>query len=95
MNALHEMLYEELRQTEQEVMQSLQKKDRNHRLKSILQEELEDIQLAIKKVKNGKYGLCELSGELLPEELLKIVPTIKSVQDFGNFKTFCRKPLYF
>jgi RNA polymerase-binding transcription factor DksA len=95
MNALHEMLYEELRQSEQEVLQSLQKKDKNHCLKSILEEELEDIQLALKKVKSGNYGMCELSGELIPEEFLKIVPTIKSVQDLGNVKTFCRKPLYF
>jgi RNA polymerase-binding transcription factor DksA len=95
MDALHEMLYEELRQTEQEVLQSLQKKDRNHRLKSILEEELEDIQSALKKVKNGNFGVCEFSGELIPEELLRIVPTIKSVDDLGNFKGFYRKPLYF
>ncbi|MDP4105519.1 MAG: TraR/DksA C4-type zinc finger protein [Bacillota bacterium] len=95
MDALHEMLYEELRQTEQEVLQSLQKKDANHRLKSILEAELDDIQSAIKKVNNGSYGLCEFSGDLIPEELLKIVPTIKSIEDLGNFKTFYRKPLYF
>ena len=95
MDALHEMLYDELRQTEQEVLQSLQNKDANHRLKSILEEELEDIQSAIRKVKNGNYGLCEFSGELIPEELLKSVPTLKSVHDLGNFKSFYRKPLYF
>jgi RNA polymerase-binding transcription factor DksA len=95
MNALQEMLYEELRQSEQEVLQSLEQKDRNHRLIKILEEELEDIRSALQKVKNGNYGLCEISGEFIPVEFLKLIPTLKSVHDLGNFKTFFRKPLYF
>jgi RNA polymerase-binding transcription factor DksA len=95
MDAMHEMLYVELRQSEKEVLQSLQQKDRNHPLQAILEEELEDIRSAITKVENGNYGLCEISGELIPEKLLNVIPTLKSVHDIGQCKTFCRKPLYF
>jgi RNA polymerase-binding transcription factor DksA len=95
MDALHEMLYEELRLTEQEVLWSLKQKVRNHQLKAILEEELDDIRSALNKVQNGNYGLCEISGELIPGEWLKLVPTLKSVHDLGKFKSFFRKPLYF
>lgn len=95
MEALHEMLYEELRQSEQEILQSLKRKDRNHQLKSILEEELKDIRSAIDKVMKGNYGLCEMSGEFIPREILKSVPTIKTMNDLDHFKNFFRKPLYF
>jgi RNA polymerase-binding transcription factor DksA len=95
MDALYKMLCEELRLSEQEVIQSLKHKGCEHQLKTILEEELEDIRAALTKVKNGNYGLCEISGELIPGELLKAVPTLKTLEDFGYFKTYYRKPLYF
>lgn len=94
MDALQEMLYKELRQAEQEVFHSLQKKNCNHKIKPILVEELNDLRTALKKIENGKYGLCEISGELIPSELLHIMPTLKSTNDLRNLEAYCRKPLH-
>jgi RNA polymerase-binding transcription factor DksA len=95
MDAMHEMLYEELRQSEQEVLHSLEKKNHDQQLTLIFEEELADIRSAIDKVKNGNFGLCEISGELIPGELLKLVPTLKSLNDFSNLEIYYRKPLHF
>jgi RNA polymerase-binding transcription factor DksA len=95
MDAMHEMLYEELRQSEQEVLHSLEKKNHDQQLTLIFEEELADIRSAIDKVKNGNFGLCEISGELIPDELLKLVPTLKSLNDFSNLEIYYRKPLHF
>jgi RNA polymerase-binding transcription factor DksA len=92
---MHELLFEELRQFELEIVQSLQKKKWNSQLKTILEAELADIRLALNKVENGKFGLCELSGEFIPENLLKLIPTIKSVKDVNVMDTFYRKPIQY
>lgn len=94
MNATEEKLYVELRQTEQEILVSLTQRQKNDWLKSILEEELTDIRLAIDKVENGCYGQCELSGELFPEEFLKIMPTAKTRDDFQKVGSFYRKPIH-
>lgn len=94
MNALQEMILEELRQTEQETVKSLQAKDRHDRLKPILEAELNDIRSALEKMKNGNFGMCEISGELIPENCLKVIPTIKTVNDFPKLNRFYRKPIH-
>ncbi|MCQ6279734.1 hypothetical protein [Bacillus sp. EB600] len=95
MDAMHEMLYEELRQSEKEVLHSLEKKNHDQQLTLIFEEELADIRSAIEKVKNGNFGLCEISGELIPGELLKSLPTLKSINDLSNLENYYRKPLHF
>lgn len=94
MNATEEMLYAELRQTEIEIITSLQQKSQEEWLKTILIEELADIRNAIGKVKSGNFGQCEISGELFPEDLLKIMPTIKSKADYEKLDLFYRKSIH-
>ncbi len=92
---MHKMLLEELRQSEEEILQSLQKIDSNIQIKGILEDELADIRLALQKAANGNYGLCEISGEMIPADLLKLIPTIKTVNDVSNLESFYRKPIQF
>lgn len=92
---MHGMLYEELRQSEKEILHSLQKKHPDNQLMLWLEEELADIRLAIKKVENGNFGLCEISGEIIPEKLLELVPTIKSLSDVSKMDSFYRKSIHF
>jgi RNA polymerase-binding transcription factor DksA len=94
MNALYESLYMELRQTEQEIKQSLQKRQEKDWLSSILRDELTDIAITIRKIEKGKYGQSEVSGELLPEKLLKTIPTLKSLNDLQCLNSYYRKPLH-
>ena len=94
MNAIENMLYVELRQTEKEIISSLRKKKMDDWLKKIVEDELTDVRSAIHKVKNGCFGRCELSGELFPQELLAMMPTIKTKEDLQTIGSYCRKSIH-
>ena len=93
MNATQAKLFLELRQTKSEIETSLKNKQINDWMTPILKEELADVHSAIEKIKNGSYGQCEISGELIPTELLRIIPTLKSVRDSKNVESFYKIPL--
>jgi len=40
----------------------------------LLKERLADIELALKKIKEGKYGICEKCGKKISLDVLKVVP---------------------
>lgn len=93
MNAMQEKLFFELRQSQVEIENSLKGKQKNDWITTILEEELADICLAINKIKKGNYGQCEISGEFLPEALLKMIPTLKSIKDSEKLELFRRKQI--
>ncbi|MEH7177251.1 hypothetical protein [Neobacillus vireti] len=93
MNAMQEELILELRKTQEEIESSLKNKQENEWMIPILKDELADITTAIQKLEDGKFGQCEMSGEPLPENLLKIMPTIKSSRDSENLEHYYRKPI--
>lgn len=93
MNAMQDELFLELRKTKSEIEQSLKKKQRDEWLTAILQEELSDIEMAMEKIKHGSFGQCEISGELLPEEVLTVLPTARTVKDAETLGNYFRKPI--
>ncbi|MDP4162723.1 MAG: hypothetical protein Q8906_00030 [Bacillota bacterium] len=93
MKAMQEKLYWELRETEEEIIITLKKETPHEWLKQILRDELKDVRSAIGKLEMGCYGECELSGELLPEGLLEMVPILKSEKDWQNMNRFYKKAL--
>ncbi|WP_066318279.1 hypothetical protein [Bacillus sp. FJAT-29814] len=93
MNAMQEKLFIELRQTKTEIEHSLKTKSKQDWLTKILEEELEDIDHAIQKIQAGKFGECEISGELLPEELIQLMPTIRSKKDSDLLDQYCKIPI--
>ncbi|MFT8390215.1 MAG: hypothetical protein ABF586_01085 [Sporolactobacillus sp.] len=48
-----------------------------------MQDELKDIDDALTKIENGRYGLDERSGEPIPEERLRALPTARTVISEG------------
>jgi RNA polymerase-binding transcription factor DksA len=94
MNAMQEELFLELRQTQIEIENSLKNKQKPDWLTSILKEELADIDAALLKIKKGNFGQCEISGEFLPDDLLKIIPTIKSIKDSDDLEIYYKKSLH-
>lgn len=42
-----------------------------------LESRLKEINLALEKIKNGKYGVCEECKEKIPEERLRVSPEAK------------------
>ena len=60
-------------------------------VKPYIEGELDDIETALKKLDTGTYGTCEISGEIMPEYLLSMVPTLKSIEDCKMMSYFFRK----
>jgi DnaK suppressor protein len=49
-------------------------RDQTLGLVSLDQEMLADVNLAISKIRDGRYGICELTGKPIPEERLEALP---------------------
>ncbi|PRO66898.1 TraR/DksA C4-type zinc finger protein [Alkalicoccus urumqiensis] len=57
------------------------------------EEELEEIEAALGRIEEGTYGVCEVSGEKIPEERLELVPTARTtVEHAGETKGPARPP---
>lgn len=90
---MQEKLFLELRKTKLEIKTSLKNKEKEDWLTSIFKEEIEDIDAALKKITDGNYGQCEISGELLPFELLEMIPTLKSAKDSEGLGMYYKKAI--
>ena len=57
-------------------------------LKTTLKSRLQEVRHALEKIADGKYGLCEISGEAIEEERLNANPaartTIKNMSQEAN-----------
>jgi len=50
-----------------------------------LEAELQDVEDALRKLDEGTYGICEASGEKIPEERLEAMPTARfTVEEQGK-----------
>ena len=49
-----------------------------------LETQYDDIKIALEKIKEGKYGICEVSGEPIPEERLKANPSARTCVEHTN-----------
>jgi RNA polymerase-binding transcription factor DksA len=93
MNAMQEKMFLELRLTKTEIEHSLKDNSKQDWLTKILKEELADVDEAIRKMEAGKYGECEISGELIPEDLLMLIPTIRCKKDSDLLENYYKKPI--
>lgn len=84
-------IYSELRKTKEELIQRLENENCSQLVRPYIESELDDIETALEKLEFGTYGRCEISGEIMPEHLLSIVPTLKSIDDCKMMSYFFRK----
>jgi RNA polymerase-binding transcription factor DksA len=83
-------IYSELRKTKEELIQRLENENCSLLARPYIEGELDDIETALKKLESGTYGTCEISGEIMPERLLSMVPTLKSIEDCKMMSYFFR-----
>ncbi|MTH52657.1 hypothetical protein GKZ89_04490 [Bacillus mangrovi] len=60
-----------------------------------VKEELHDVEHALNKMNSGMYGICEETGQALPLESLKYLPTARCLHDFSFKDQYERKALPF
>ncbi|WNS77102.1 hypothetical protein RRV45_08980 [Bacillus sp. DTU_2020_1000418_1_SI_GHA_SEK_038] len=94
MDAKAEPLYSELRKTRMELLERLMDNNSSSLIKPIIKAELLDVEDTLNKIELGLFGRCEISGEPIPEELLTMVPTIKSLDDYGKIDSYFRKGIF-
>lgn len=58
-----------------------------------IKEELQDVERALMKIDKGIYGFCEETGQEIPFEKLRILPTARTIYDFYFQELFERKSL--
>ncbi len=93
LNSTIEKLYTELRMTQIELATTLRVK-RDSKINKYIEEELRDVEETMQKLENGNYGMCEMSGELLPVDLLEMIPTIRSKEDINSIQSYYRKSIH-
>lgn len=53
---------------------SVQSKEENANMASRQQKFIKDLEAALVRIENKTYGICRISGELIPKERLRLVP---------------------
>ncbi|WP_078547265.1 TraR/DksA family transcriptional regulator [Litchfieldia alkalitelluris] len=53
-----------------------------------VKEDLQDVERALGKLHYGSYGICEETGQHIPLDKLKILPTARTVNDFTFSELF-------
>jgi RNA polymerase-binding transcription factor DksA len=56
-----------------------------------VQEEKKEVQQALRRVKTKSFGYCELSGEEIPFEFIKINPTIQNMDQVNEWLRYGKK----
>ncbi|MFJ5963469.1 MULTISPECIES: TraR/DksA family transcriptional regulator [unclassified Bacillus (in: firmicutes)] len=56
-----------------------------------IKEELQDVSLALAKIEQGTYGICENTGHTIPLEQMSILPTARTIDDFLYHKQYEKK----
>ncbi|MBE3568658.1 MAG: hypothetical protein IMW92_00630 [Bacillales bacterium] len=90
--ASYEMIYHELKIAYQELMNSRSQKEEVCRY---IEQEKKDIVKALKKFESGDFGKCEISGEWIPFEWIKQIPTMETINEWEkSFLTYGKKGIY-
>lgn len=58
-----------------------------------VKEELQDVLLALSKIENGTYGICEETGKMIPYSKMAVLPTARTADDFLYHIQFEKKTL--
>ncbi|MBM6618527.1 TraR/DksA C4-type zinc finger protein [Bacillus suaedaesalsae] len=57
--------------------------EKKHLIQKHIHDDLQDVDRALLKLEYGLYGICEDTGERIPLNKLKTLPTARSIFDFS------------
>lgn len=61
-----------------EVADKMEELEENSALVTELENKYNDVKHALKKIEEGKYGICEVGGEQIEEDRLEAIPSAKT-----------------
>jgi YteA family regulatory protein len=56
-----------------------------------INQEYEDVVVALEKIENGTYGICEVSGQEIPLERLQALPTARTTIEYSKENVIARE----
>ncbi|MFN7250918.1 MAG: TraR/DksA C4-type zinc finger protein [Anaerobacillus sp.] len=56
-----------------------------------INQEYEDVVVALEKIENGTYGVCEVSGQEIPLERLQALPTARTTIEYSKENVIARE----
>lgn len=102
MNDLNAQIKSELELTRTELEERLNRTsdydgDKVNQVNQHIQAELHDVKRTLLKMELGLYGLCEETGGRIPNELLMVIPTVRTLREaeaMTQFPYIVDQPLY-
>lgn len=70
---------------------ALYEREKDIALKQHMEEELSDINVALEKIENGTYGICEVTGQQIPKERLDALPTARTIKEASKNQMISEK----
>ena len=67
--------------------------DKQKMIVNHIKEDLYDVERALNKIEYGIYGICEETGQFIPLEKMKILPTARTINDFSINDYYEKKSL--
>lgn len=68
-------------------------REKDFALRRQVEEELRDVNDALKKMEEGTYGICEVTGRQIPLERLRAIPTAKTVLEATPSAVYDYRPV--
>lgn len=62
----------------EEVADELEEMDENEEIEQTLEQRLQQVRSALERIKNNKYGICEIGGEEIEEARLEANPAART-----------------
>lgn len=63
---------------ENEVADKMEELEENRAILGQLEPQLNEVNAALERIENGKYGICEISGDQIERERLEASPTART-----------------
>lgn len=93
MNEEFQTLYMELREMRHELLNGLKEKKGRESLIPLMKAEINDINRALQKLEEGKYGICEVTGKEIEKDLLMAIPLMQSITEVEEISKYLHKAI--
>lgn len=72
---------------------ALFEREKDFALRKQVEEELRDVNHALEKMANGTYGICEVTGQPIPLERLRVIPTARTIVEVTPSAVYDYRPV--
>lgn len=69
---------------EGDVAEGIERREGNNAIMNKLERQLVDVKSALKKIDEGRYGICEVGGEQIETDRLEANPSAKTCKEHMN-----------